>query len=116
MLSVESLFLGDSLLINCTTDLAVISIELLDSSGYVLASGNGTHIIFEIAEVTKAHSNRIYTCRTFGPFGNQTDTVPLTVQIANNEAIIAGATTCVLLIILLIITSGTILIVIAIRK
>ena len=63
MMSAESLFLGNSLLINCTTDLAVTSIELLDSSGDVLASGNGTHINLEIVEVTEAHNNQKCTCK-----------------------------------------------------
>ena len=114
-MSAESLSPGDSLSINCTTDLAVTRIEFLDSSGNVLACSNGTHVSLQIFEITETHNNQEYTCRTIGPFGNQTGTRRLKVQIASNQATVAGATASVLLIVL-IIASGIVLITIAIWK
>ena len=114
-MSTQNLFIGSNLFINCTTDIFVAGIELLDSSGNVLISGNGTHISLEITEITEAHNDKVYMCRTFGPFGNQTDTVPLKVKIASGGATIAGATTSMLLI-LLIATSGIIVTIVFIRK
>ena len=61
--------------LNCTTDLAVNTIEWLDSQGKVLK--NGTDPLLELIVVPS--ESLMYTCRIKSDFGNQTLNVTLTV-------------------------------------
>ncbi len=73
--------------LNCTTDLAVSTVEWLNAQGKVL-----NHGIDPLLELTVNPSESLmYTCRTSGEFGNQTINVTLT--ILSEEFEIASTTT-----------------------
>lgn len=61
--------------LNCTTDLAVSTIEWLDAQGRVLK--NGTDPLLEL--VANPSESLMYTCRVKGEFGSQSVNIILTV-------------------------------------
>ena len=94
---------GSTLVLNCTTDLAVILIEWLDQEGNVLANGTDLVSTF-IVEITHAHHNKKFTCRIITRFGNQTRSVDLTVAAAsrNSSTLVTGAVVSVIFVLLFI--------------
>ena len=105
--------------LNCTTDLIVATIELLDGDGEVVAKLNdtGQHLIYTIDEITEAYRNQRFICRSSSPFGNQTDSITLSVQTAttNLSPAVAGVTVAILLVLLLITTGFAVAVIIVKR-
>ena len=89
--------------LNCTTDLAVSTIEWLDAQGNVLKKG--THPLLELT--TNPSESLMYTCRIMGEFGNQTMNITLTVLPEESEisstATFGAAIAAVLLAVLLVV-------------
>ena len=109
--------LNTHLSLNCTTDLALISMEWLDSEGKVLVNTSEQHLTLEINRVTEAHHNTEYTCQIYGMFGNQNKSITLLVaqQSVASSASVGGAVAAVLIIVLLI-AAGVVLTTIFIAK
>ena len=85
--------------LNCTTDLAVSTIEWLDSQGNVLKSGSGP-----LLELTVIPSESLmYTCRIESDFGNQTLNVTLTVLPEASSVPSRGAPAIIVVIVLAVI-------------
>ena len=89
--------------LNCTTDLAVTTVEWLDAQGIVLEQGTDP-----LLELTANPSESLmYTCRIMGEFGNQTMNVTLTVLPEESEiasaATFGAAIAAVLLAVLLVV-------------
>ena len=98
--------------LNCTTDLAVTTVEWLDAQGEVLEEGTDP-----LLELTANPSESLmYTCRIMGEFGNQTMNVTLTVlpeesEIASAATFGASIATVLLAVLLAVIVIASILIV-----
>ena len=82
--------------LNCTTDLAVSTIEWLDTQGNVLKSG--TDPLLELTVIPS--ESLMYTCRIEGGFGNQTLNITLTVLPEASSAPSSGAPAIIIVIIL----------------
>ena len=97
--------------LNCTTDLAVSTIEWLDTQGNVLKSG--TDPLLELTVIPS--ESLMYTCRIEGGFGNQTLNITLTVLPEASSAPSSGAPAIIIVIalavILLVLVIASILIV-----
>jgi hypothetical protein len=89
--------------LNCTTDLAVSTVEWLDAKGKVL--NHGTDPLLELT--ANPSESLMYTCRISGEFGNQTMNVTLTVLPEESEivsaAIFGAVIAAVLLAVLLVV-------------
>ena len=71
----SSLPYGSPVMLNCTTDLAVDTIEWLDMKGTVLANGNDS--LLELTDIPVEVNNLAYTCRVTSMFGVHNKTVTL---------------------------------------
>jgi preprotein translocase subunit SecF len=96
---------GKNLVLNCTTDLAVILIEWLDQDGNVMA--NSTELVATyMVEIADAHHNQQFICNIITPFGNQTRSVDLIVnnmvQSTSSSRLVTGAVVAVLFMLLFI--------------
>jgi hypothetical protein len=115
----ENLILGEALIINCTTDLAVTTIEWLNEDHEVLNYSNkSSQLYLVIDRITTADHNSEYTCRVVSPFGNQTKSTTLLISAQKssaNAATIGGAIVAVLLILLLVVV-GVVLTLFAARR
>ena len=103
---------GDSTSLNCTTDLAVNTIEWLDAKGVVLA--NGTSDLLELILPETDTENVEFTCRIKSNFGVQNHTVILTVLSASE--ILSTAVSAVVVVIFVIVLLLVITVVVIIVK
>ena len=71
----SSLPYGSPVMLNCTTDLAVDTIQWLDMKGTVLANGNDS--LLELTDIPVEVNNLAYTCRVTSMFGVHNKTVTL---------------------------------------
>lgn len=104
---------------NCTTDLAVTTIEWLDENYEVLNYSNKTSYLYLVIDrITTTHHNAKYTCRVISPFGNQNMSTTLLVSAQKspaNAASTGGAIVAVLLVLLLLV-AGILLIIFTTRR
>ena len=103
---------GVSTSLNCTTDLAVDTIEWLDAKGAVLA--NGTSDLLELMLPQTNTESIEYTCRIRSNFGVQNKTVTLTVLSAPLD--IQTAVSAVVVVILLVILLLAIVVIVILVK
>ena len=96
--------------INCTTDLSVTTIVWLDEEMRVLNNASESPLTLFLAEVTETHQ---YTCIITSPFGNQSQTITISVAqlVSSNSAAVVGGTIVAVIILLLLIVAGVIIIV-----
>ena len=105
---------GSSTTLNCTTDLAVNTIEWLDVDGRVVASGTDPQL--EIRVTISDSKNLNYTCRVKSDFGIQNKTVTLTISVEEvSNASSAISVTIVLLAIVLLVTAIVITFLVVVR-
>ena len=113
------MILGEILIINCTTDLAVTTIEWLDEDHKVLNYSNkSSYLYLVIDRISATHHNAKYSCRVISPFGNQTKSTTLLISAhksSANAATTGGAIVAVLLSLLLLVV-GVLLILFAARR
>ena len=85
----ESTFsFGSPAVLNCTTDLAIDTIEWLDTRGNILK--NGSDPVLELKVVPSDSGSLTYTCIIKSKFGIQTKNITLTVQL-EASSVISGA-------------------------
>ena len=104
-----------SVTINCTTDFSVITIAWLDEEMRVLKNASESPLTLFLAGVTETHE---YTCIINSPFGNQSQTVTVSVAqlVSNSLAAVVGGTIIAVVFLLLLIIAGIIIIVNVIRR
>ena len=96
----SSLPLESSASLNCTTDLAVNTIEWLDMQGRVLE--NGTDSLLELTVTLTDISSLEYTCRVKSEFGVQNETATLSIlSEATSPSVVSNAIPAVIAIIML---------------
>ena len=107
----SALPIGAPAVLNCTTDLAVSTIEWLDTRGKVLKSGTDPLL----GLMVNPSESLMYTCRIESDFGNQTLNVTLTVLPEASSVPSRGAPAIIIVIalavILLVLVVASILIV-----
>ena len=108
--------LDQQLSLNCTTDLALTSMEWLDSEGTVLANTSEQQLIWEISKITDAHHNTKYICQVVGPFGDQNKSVTLLVAQPVARSSNVGGVVAAVLFILLLLVAGILLTAILVAK
>ena len=91
------------LTINCSTDLAVTTLEWVDNDDQQLMNTTDSVAVLEIESITTEHHNLVYTCRAISPFGNQTKSVTILVTATLPVAGIVGGLAAALIITVLII-------------
>ena len=97
--------------VNCTTDLAVTTLEWLDSGHRVLLNTSTDSYLV----LTGSH-NTEYTCRATGPFGNQNKSVVLLQSSPSNSSAVYGATVAALLVLVAIATAVIVVVVLVVKK
>ena len=78
------------LTINCSTDLAVNTLEWLDNNDHQLTNTTASVAVLEIESITTEHHNLVYICRAISPFGNQTKLVTIRVAEEVSSVPVAG--------------------------
>ena len=89
-------------MLNCTTDLAVDTIEWLDMTGTVLA--NGTDSLLELTDIPTEASDLEYTCNVKNMFGSQSKTVILYIMpktVSTSTVTVSGAVSAIIAIVML---------------
>ena len=106
---------GFSTVLNCTTDLAVNTIEWLDVHGRVLA--NGTDLQLELRVTLSDSGHLTYICRIKSNYGSQNKTITLTISAAgaSNVSINVSVTVVMLAIILLFLLVTVITVLVVVR-
>jgi hypothetical protein len=101
---------GASAVINCTTDLAVTTIVWLDEGMRVLNNASESPLILFLAETTETQQ---YTCIITSPFGNQSQSIRVSVaQLESSpSSAVVGGTIVAAILFLLLIAAGVIIIV-----
>ena len=106
---------GASIAINCTTDLSVITIAWLDEEMRVIKIASESPLTLFLAGVTETHE---YTCIITSPFGNQSQTVTVSVAqlVSNSSAAVVGGTIVAVVFLLLLIAAGVIVVIVNVTR
>ena len=100
MIGLESVVTyGSPATLNCTTDLAVDTIEWFDTHGNILK--NGSDPLLELKVVPSDSESLTYTCRIKSKFGIQTKNVTLTVRSEASSVISSAAVPAIIGVIML---------------
>ena len=101
---------GANIAINCTTDLSVTTIVWLDEGMRVLNNASESPLILLLAEVSETHK---YTCIITSPFGNQSQSITVSVAqlVSSPSSAVVGGTIVAVIFFLVLIAVGVIIIV-----
>lgn len=102
--------------LNCTTDLAISTIQWFDTKGRIIK--NGTESVLELTDVATETIDLEYTCKVVGEFGNQSKTVTLHVlpkAVSSSPAVPTFAAISVIAVLIIIILAAVVVIIIIVR-
>ena len=100
--------------LNCTTDLAISTIQWFDTKGRIIKNGTGS--VLELTDVATETSDLEYTCKVVGEFGNQSKTVTLHVlpseAVSSPSAVPTFAVVSVIAVLIIIVLAAVVVIII----
>lgn len=76
----QPLMFGSSATLSCTSDLDAIMIEWLDGMGTLLLSSTSAVLDLVLDPVVSSLQGQLFTCRVTSLYGNQQQTVSVTVS------------------------------------
>ena len=107
---------GTMAALNCTTDLAINTIQWFNTKGKILK--NGTESFLALTDIATDASDLEYTCKIVGRFGNQSKTVTLHVlpeAVSSSHVPLAASAAISVIAVLIILVLAAVVVIIIVR-